>query len=411
MGSIWELSEFRERAWQFHERRAEFLRRRSYLDGSRYSGVVAALGWLGPRASALIRPLYLPCQRAVNLDSGIVPGFPTRWAFARDVPAAVQAEAARVLRASRWDVEGLLWVARGAANGNAVLRVAYRSGEVVLQSVDPANVLVDETDAIYVDTIRRDGKVVEYAEHVTFNTIRVFYDGDLVYESGNPLRAVPYVESFHIANGAPIGDCAHQIAMVLLDEVNRVATDISDLIQRHKEPQWGIIGAESAELQRGDNVWFVPQGGDFKVLTADIDVPGFLEFLREIAKQLEKAMPELAFDELTSKDFVATPTVELQLLELVLLIRRVRPNYDDALSRALWLAAHLTDEYPALLAYDGEQLFDQERGVLPTDRGAALDLELKRYQVERARIATARGDIDESVSLGRPGATGLSVMT
>jgi len=416
MASIFDLEEYRFYRSGFISQRVEFSIRLSYLDGSRYSSALNAMSWLAPRVAAEIRPLYLPCVRAVNVDAGIVPGFPERWAFAPDVPPSVVAQASSILRASRWDSESPLWISRAASVGEGVLRVSLSSSGVpVIQSVDPAAHYVGPDGLEFlVRDLKTVNGVIEYAEVVSDEWVLYFRDGVLHSRVRNGLRASHFVRHRHIDNGRAYGDCAFFVAMSLLDEVNRIATDIASLIHQHKDPQWGVIGAEGGvDLKRGgDNVWFIPQGGDFKVLVPGVDIPGFLEFLREIASQVEKSMPELAFDELTSKELVATPTVELQLLELVLLVRRLRPLYDDALTRALVLAARLAPSgFSELAGFDG-QLFDQQRAVLPTDLGAKLDLEIKRLQLERVRVAIDAGKVDLPVSEpAKPSASGLSVMT
>src|SRR5512135_3398621 len=99
-----------------------------YYDGSIYQEALNNLGWLRPRASAAIRPLYLPLSRAVNVDGGIIPG---GWQLAEEC-RGLQAARDQVLKWSRWDQEGVLLVHYGAVYGSAGLRVAdVRDANVV----------------------------------------------------------------------------------------------------------------------------------------------------------------------------------------------------------------------------------------------------------------------------------------
>ena len=99
-------------------------------------------------------------------------------------------------------------------------------------------------------------------------------------------------------------------------------------------------------------------------------------------------MPELAFDDIKRKDQIATATLELQLMELVLKIKRIRPNYDQGLADALRLAgrAGSTMQLPGIAVLDSEQLsFDANRDVLPLDRQTSIALELQEISLEQMK--------------------------
>lgn len=402
------------RRWQ--ARQAEFSRLESYYDGSVYGRARDVLGRLDPRLASAIRPLYLPVARAVNVDAGIVPG---GWKLApgceRLAPAVRQA-----LTWSEWDREGVLYVHYGALYGCVGLRVSdlRAQGRVRLAPVDPCQFLLvgdtlyDETPRLAVVIQRRavDGSEpwmwlpggpvpsgapdYEYAEVITPDAVRTFANGEprgfgrRAAEYSNALGFVPLVQVPHIHTGRPRGDCAFEKVIPMLDEVNRLATDLADVIHRYRDPQYAIAGAEASDLRRdSESIWFLPEGARPEILVAQLNIPGTLTFLQDIRKQVEKGMPELAFDELSSKELVATATVELQLLELVFLIQRVRPNYDGGLAQALRMAGRAAADLGAsalepLAAEDWA--FDSARPVLPLDANSALDLELKRLQVQAA---------------------------
>ncbi len=208
-------------------------------------------------------------------------------------------------------------------------------------------------------------------------------------EYPNELGFVPFVEVRHVETGEALGECTFQKAIPLLDEVNRLASQLAEIVSRHAEPQWAVIGAEASDLVKsGDNVWFIPQGGDVRPLVAGIDITGVLAFIQEIRDQVHGALPELAFDELRKKDQIATATLELQLMELVLKIRRIRPNYDQGLVNALRLAgrAAATMGLSDVAVLDDEALaLDGERAVLPMDPETAMRLEGQRLELEMQR--------------------------
>lgn len=412
MKSIFELDEFKAYRAQWRTRSNELMRRRGYYDGSVYGELRKQLGWLAPRLYKGIKPLYLPLSRAVDVDAGIVPG---DWAWpdpdsAEDITEA-QIDAWALARRqvfdwSSWQIDGVLFVHYGAVNGVSVLRVAdvREMAQVQIAPMDPATVMLvpssqyDSTPslAFYVEErTDADGKPYEYAEVITPQDVRIFVDAmpaaidgrDAEYR--NELGFVPFVECQHVNDGSSFGASTYQRAIPLLDEVNELASYLADIVKKHAEPQWAVFGAQPSELEHsGDNVWFIPGQGDAKILVPNIDVDGVLEFIREIRDQVFGAMPELAFDELRSKDQIATATLELQLMELVLKIKRVRPNYDQALIDALRMAGRAAASMgiaDVAALFDENLAFDENRAVLPADPMDAINLEMAEIELEAQR--------------------------
>ena len=88
------------------------------------------------------------------------------------------------------------------------------------------------------------------------------------------------------------------------------------------------------------------------------------------------------------KTQIATATLELQLMELVLKINRCRPNYDAGLVQALRMAgaAAQTMGLGDLGVLNDEDLeIDPERPVLPLDPMTAIQLELSEIALEREK--------------------------
>lgn len=409
MAKLFELPEFEPYARQWQVRTDELLRRRSYYDGSVYKQTMNLMsGSLRARMEQRIRPLYLPLARAVDTDVGIIPGG-WAWPDSDDMEGVTEADIDRWAAARRqvfdwsgWRTEGVLYVHYGAETGVSVLRVSdlREAGQVQLAPVDPATVMLVENGqydivprmAFVLQTRMLNGEMAEYAEVITPETVRTYADGLPVSIDGRPseypneLGFVPFVEIEHKKTGRPLGECTYQIAIPMLDEVNAIATDLAKNIKQHGDPQWVVIGAEASNLvHSGDNVWFIsnPQG-DAKPVVAQIDISGALAFIEAVASNMEASLPELAFDELKGKDQIATATIELQLMELVLKIMRCRPNYDQGLIDALRLCGRAAAGMGGLgdiAVLDDERLaFDADRPVLPQDR-------LDQIRVEEAELA------------------------
>lgn len=408
ISSIFERAEFKPYYGRWRTRTVELTRRKSYYDGSVYRKQ-GALGWLAPRVFQKIKPLYLPLSRAVDVDAGIIPG---GWALAEGAPDKWRTAMDTVFEWSEWSTDGVLFVHYGAQYGVSGLKVAdlREQKRVVIKPVDPSRFMLvasgqyDSTPAMSLWVEKRadvTGETFEYAEVIEPGRVRTFRDGRPTGFDGreeeyvNELKFVPFVEARHIETGEALGECTFQRAIPLLDEVNKLASKLAEIVSRHAEPQWAVIGAEAGDLVKsGDNVWFIPQGGDVRPLVADIDITGVLAFIQEIRDQVHGALPELAFDDLRKKDQVATATLELQLMELVLKVKRTRPNYDQGLVNALRLAGRAagTMGLGEVAALDDEALtLDAERAVLPLDPETAMRLEMQQLELEMQRAMMQGG--------------------
>jgi hypothetical protein len=372
-------------------------------------GLLSQLGpVLGLRIYKGTKALYLPLSRAVDVDTGIIPG---GWALAED-STDFKTAIDKVFDWSNWTRDGVLYIHYGAMYGVTVLRVADlrvgvdtdESGRIVIKVNDPCCVLLIPSGqydnsprlAIYVEE-RTDveGKPYEYAEVIDAAQVRTFEKGQPAPVDGRPaeypnaLGFVPFVEVRHIETGEPLGECTYQKATSLLDELNQLASYLADIIAKHAEPQWAIIGAEPSDMVKsGDNVWFIPQGGDAKALVAAIDIKGVLEFIQDLAQGVKGALPELAFDELKAKDNIATATVELQLMELTIKIKRCRPNYDHGLADALRMAGRAAALMGIgdIASLDDEGLrFDPERPVIPLDKMSQIMQEQAQVSLDQQK--------------------------
>lgn len=406
--SIFDQEEFKPYQGEWNARTLELTTRAAYYDGSVYRNVMSGLGWLAPRLAKGIKPLYLPLSRAVDVDAGIIPG---GWALAEESPEA-WADAMKVLFDwSRWQTEGVLYVHYGALYGVSGLKVvddrARRRVELV--PCNPTHFMLvaagqynpENEMALWIEKRSdEDGEEFEYAEVTTPQAIRTFRDGAPAGFDGrepaypNDLGAVPIFEPRHIDVGDSLGECTYQKAIPLLDLVNEQASSLAEIIRKHAEPQWMVTGAEAGDMTHsGDNIWFVPGGGDAKILVPGIDIDGVLEFVREIRDQVYGALPELAFDELRKKEQIATATLELQLMELVLKVKRTRPNYDAALVSAMQLAGVAAKQMkiPDVAALDDPALaLNAERAILPLDPKTQLELRKLTAETEMVERQVAQ---------------------
>lgn len=405
METLWDLNEFKPYANRWYSRQRELTRRKGYYDGSVYRGVKKAFGDLGiltPRLYKGIKTLYLHLFRAVDVDAGLIPN---GWAWEEGAPDAWETARQQIFDWSKWRTQGVLYVHYGAQFGLSGVKVAdvRDLGQVQLLPCSPEYFMLVPTSsydttpsmAFWLEHREIDGDTVEYAEVITPDLVRIFVDGkpapidDREAEYPNELGFVPYVEIKHKETGDPLGEATYQMAIPLLDEVNELASYLADIIKKHAEPQWAISGAEASEMVKsGDNIWFLPAGAKAEPLVANVDIGGVGDFLDRIDANVKGSLPELAFDELKAKTQIATATLEIQLMELTLKIKRCRPNYDQGLIDALRMAgrAAATMGLGELTTLDDEALtFDEERPVLPVNEMDKIALDNARMGAEANR--------------------------
>jgi hypothetical protein len=393
MKSIFDQPEFKPYQATWNARQSQFRVRASYADGSIYQNLNWLVRGLPLPATNGIKALYLPLKRAVNIDAGIVPN---GWALDPAMPAALTAARDKVFDGSRWRRDGQLYVHHGALFGNVGLRVSDLRADqrIIISPVSPLNFMLAKVNlysdqaalAFFVETRQNEqGKDFEYAEVITSMFVETFADGeprgfaDRESRYANALGEVPFVEVVHSANGTAIGDCCFQDSIVLLDNLNAIATNLANVTSDLSDPQWAVVGVDDGDLKKGGgNIWYLPPGADVKVLVPNVDIAGLVSFIEMLSKQVEKSLPELAFDEITAKTAIATSTVELQLLELILTIQRVRPNYDAGLVAALRIAgrAAKTMNLSDISILDDPALaLDAKREILPLSdlRQAQID--------------------------------------
>ena len=414
-GTIFELEEFKPYRKRWDRRQRELNLRAAYYDGSIYRGMNDATVWsLGPRAAKEIKPLFLPLARAVDIDAGIIGG---DWTFPPEdtEPKSATWSAARdaLFDMSRWDTKGVLYSHYGAMYGISGIRVAdVREGNkhIDLQPARPTCFMLgyegvysdSPAVAFWIEKREDETDSYEYAEVITPASIRTYRNGVLFGFDGrdpeyaNEQGVVPIVEIFHLDDGTEFGECTYQKAILPLNEVNTMATRLSDIIAKNSDPQWTVTGAEPSDLKRGSSVmWFLPEGAAVAPVVPVIDIPGVIEFIKEIKAVVYESLPELSFDEIRKAGQIATQTLELQLMELVIKIERVRPNYDRGLVTAMQMAgkAAVSMGLSEITPLDDDELIlDPNRPILPQMPQDKIALRMSEIELEQMEAGLSQNE-------------------
>lgn len=418
--SIFDLDEFKPYAGQMDARRKRFVANWNLYKAENYKlgeeRFRTEIGqYVVQRIADAIRPVFTPLARAVNLDVALIPG---GWALAEESQAH-QAAWEIVARASRWNVEGDLYTRFVCGMGEAGLYVVddRTAGRVYLQALRPDAYLIipnsrfDTTARMAIllaRTFDAEGKEQEEATVIDARLIRTFVNGQpqALYGNAasyaNQLGFVPVVECKNDP-GDGWGEPTFDDAVASLDQVNLQATYLGNIIQKHAEPQWAAFGAEKGDLEKsGDTVWFFPEGSDVKAILAAVDFAGVLSFIDNMKEEVKESLPELSLSKLVGLNRVATDTIEIQMIEAVTKIKRLRKPIDLALADALRLVgrAAVNMRLPALAGLTDEALtFDEARPVIAMDALMKLSVqqqsqaaEMSALALERERMLMANGE-------------------
>lgn len=397
--TIFTLPEFRPYHERFLSRSTTFTKYRRYYDGTIYKD---SRFKLAHKLYAETRSLFAFLARAVDLDVALVPGVMAPWELAEGTPQAQIDAQVTLYEWSGWDTEGDDWLEDGATLGEAMIKIVPDGNTVQMQRLKPElALLVKHLDpesqqvvdlALIVDRNARDAanEKYEYAEAITPWEIRTYRNGEPHGYNGNPdrydnpLSFVPVVRTKNDTECRP----TFAKAMPQIDSVNELASYINDIIGKHAEPQWVVSGAESQELTKGDNVWFIPDSAaKISPVLAQLQIDGALAFVREIKVETKGNLPELAFDDLRVAKQIATETLEIQLMELDAKIWKMRRRYDAGLVDAHRMAAMAALVYgigglETLLA---PHSFDYKRPVRPISKLDQIRLDEAELALEAQR--------------------------
>lgn len=347
-----------------------------------------------------VRPLFTPLARTVEIDVALIPG---GWKLD---PEAMSHKPAmkQIFLWSRWATEGDIFVRYAVSMGEAGLWVRddRPNNKIILQAVRPENFVADyaqpwdETPrlVLFVSKTQGDGDdEIEEATAVTANRIITYLDGEQLEDRENTLGFVPLVVcKMDVGDG--LGEPTFADSLTALDQVNRQASYMSSIIQKHAEPQWAVFGADPTDLTKdGTSVWYFPEGSDVKAILASVDFPGLLAFIQEIKTEMKEGLPELAFAKLVGVERVAAATIELQMAESVFKVRRLRKITDEAVACGMRIAGRVAASMGlAELAGLNDPLFqfDEERAVVAVDAMTRLQIEQAGNSAQVGKLALER---------------------
>lgn len=402
-----------------------------------------------------IRPIYNPAYRLgefwkTHLFGGLLdPGAGEKGA----IPIFTENEALRAAIAmlwkwSRWGVQKDVLSVRGTILGDAAIRVIddVQRGQVYLDLMYPGTIETIEKDPFgsvkgytlleirddprgktgtvtFEEVVSRDGDFVVWETFLNGqpyawpeNTDRT---GQAVATWQEPYGFVPLVVLQHNDVGLEWGWSELHPIQAKVQEVDGIASQLSDSIAKFVDPSWLMSGTkrpESGVLVFGgadastdrpepgreevNSVW-VGASGKAEAMVPTLDLEGMYLHLDSLLKEIERDMLELSSDIHTASGDASGRALRVARQPVVSKALQRRMNYDAGLVAIQQMAISIGG-YRGYDGYQGFNLDSYTRGDLDhyiTDRPVFEEDPLDRIEVDTAFWGAAAKAVQAGVSL------------
>lgn len=402
-----------------------------------------------------IRSLYNPAWRLgefwkTHLFGGLLDGEAGETGA---IPIATDNETLRPAIAllwewSRWQVKKDLLAVRGTILGDAVIQVVddVNRGRVYLDLVYPGALASVDKDPFgnvkgYVikevrDDPRSKVRTVTYTEDVSRDGDNVIYSTFLngepyawpenVDRTGEPVATwrepygfVPLVVLQHNDVGLAWGWSELHPIRGKVQEVDDVASQLSDQIRKYVDPVWLMKGMKKTTLtvtgatdtadadvpapgrEELRAIWGVPVEGKAEAMVAGLDLPSVLMHIDSLLKEIERDVVELSQDIHTASGDASGRALRTARQPVIAKVVQRRANYDAAMVAANQMAVAIG----GMRGYDGYEGFsldsyakgDLDHSVVA--RPVFEDDPLDKTEIDTAFWTAAKVAIDAGVPL------------
>lgn len=413
--------------------------RNYYLCNGLYQGLQAQSHQLGLWTEGM-HPLRNPAYRVVEFYTGkLWPGtLPDALPIVADNTAIVE-PIQQVWTWSNWGARKQVAARWFALYGDLFIKVAQteKKDRVYLQLLEPIYVTDFDADErgyltyarIDVPVMKRENnkaKTVTHTEVWTKDDLRVWEhslgENTDLERLGEPARISPLSEfgiDFVPIVHAPFRDIGEARGMASfthaldkIDEANRMATRLHQMLFRYNKPLWAVsanmvdpsgrplpgprvAGAEGTEesdtFEMGDDRMVrLPGNSSMEALVPTLDYASALTILQDHMGELERDLPELAYYRLREKGDLSGRAVRLLLGDAVDRALEARGNAEAALARADMMALTIGVQaglFKGIGTYEGggfEHTFE-ERDIVPLSEYEKGQNDLVEVQIAQGK--------------------------
>lgn len=350
-----------------------------YRSNDLYRDISMALATRGVHIEGML-PLRNPTFRVVEFYAAkLWPTLPieTEVTKADELRAAIE----QVWTWSNWSTQKQVAARRFAMLGDLFIKVATRAdrSRVYFQLIEPAHVVDFDTDErgyltycrIDVPQIRREGDKIKAFTHTEVWTKESYrrweHDRSEAVEVSDlgapleelPLRAfginfVPIVHAKFRDVGDARGTAAVTAALDKIDEANRQATRLHQMLFRYSGPLWAlqagvgidgrplpppVVGDAERTVMLGESAFVaLPGNTTLAPMVPNLRYGDALTILQDQMAEIEKDLPELAYSRLREKADLSGRAVQFLLGDAIGRAIEARGNAEAALIRANQMA-------------------------------------------------------------------------
>lgn len=203
----------------------------------------------------------------------------------------------------------------------------------------------------------------------------------------HPFGEVPVIHIKAIDIGEAYGLCSWHNVQGQLDEVNELGSYMNRILLRYADPTLVAAGmspdpnASRPVFRKGiheDNVYFLPEGADMKILEYQGSVlSDIIAQIDHIADNIKDQLPELSLSKIREHSGLSGYAVSLHAADLIAKIEELRGNFANGIEwanalalRAIRRSTAPLEEFKNTIVYES---------ILPEDEEAKL----RSWQIER----------------------------
>jgi hypothetical protein len=272
---------------------------------------------------------------------------------------------------------------------------------------DPNN---SRQTVVYNEVAKRDGDYVVYETYLNGAPLKTHYDdnGKETYTWFEPYGFIPMVHIQHNDVGLGWGWSELHPELPKIREVDDLTSKLDDQIRKTVDAPWLLSGVKKDDIDKSTKpesgttatpeagrqripTIYGPAGSDAKPLVANLDIAATTGHIAGILKEIERDYPELTVDVNNATGDMSGRALRIhrQPVEDKVLMRR--PNYDDAIIRALQMAISIGGMRGYFQGFDltsyaaGNLDFSiSERPVFKNDPQDDLDAEMALWTAAKA---------------------------
>lgn len=183
----------------------------------------------------------------------------------------------------------------------------------------------------------------------TKDEFAILVDGELERRWPNHWGFVPLVLIRQKYRGGDWGLNAYHSSIPDINELCFDASVVGQILGQWLAPQWAIFGVGRQQtIKRDGSVWLFDADAKAQALTADSDIAGAYQHMKEIMSWVYDRQPELALARARAANLESGEAIRAMLFDLIVKFKAAQGNYDTGLVRAFTMGLTMAQDLDGL---------------------------------------------------------------